>query len=152
TTADVDVVISADVQAGIRLAETLEGTKFQPLFAGVKDVVAQTFVLPLRHRNTGVKVDVALGMSGFEQQLINRAVPVQIADFPIAVATAEDLLIMKVFAGRPKDDQDARGIATVRGHNLDWEYCLNTAAQLGEAVGQDLAGRIQTLKTEFGGP
>jgi hypothetical protein len=62
------------------------------------------------------------------------------------VVTAEDLLVMKVLAGRPQDLQDARGIVAVQARRLDWEYCLDVARELGEAVNQDLAGPIRSLR------
>ena len=64
----------------------------------------------------------------------------------VAVATAEDLLIMKILAGRPQDDQDVQGLVVAQGQHLDWNYCLNLGAELGEAVGQDLVTRIQSLR------
>jgi len=69
-TADVDLVIAADVDRAIKLAAALEGTSFTPFFQDVTDVIEKAYILPLRHRSTNVKVDMAVGMSGFEQQTI----------------------------------------------------------------------------------
>ena len=49
------------------------------MFDEVAEVVERSFILPLRHRTTGIKVDIALGLSGFERSLIDRAEPVDIA-------------------------------------------------------------------------
>jgi len=62
--------------------------------------------LPLRHRATGVKVDCALALSGFEQQLLQRAQSLSLSGRPFPVARAEDLLVMKALAGRPQDVQE----------------------------------------------
>ena len=72
-TADVDVVVGTDVEGALRLLEVLDDSSFTPLFDGVEEVVTQAFILPLRHRATHVKVDLAIGLSGFEQQLIRRS-------------------------------------------------------------------------------
>jgi hypothetical protein len=148
-TADVDMVLAADVDRALRLAADLPNTQFAPLFSGVEEVVQRAFILPLRHRTTGVKADLALGLSGFEQQLITRAESLHVSGTNVAVATAEDLVIMKTLAGRPRDDQDVQGILAARGNQLDWEYCLSVAGELGEAVGQDLATRVRDLKREY---
>jgi hypothetical protein len=147
-TADVDLVVGIDVVGALALLAVLDKSPFQPLFAGVEEVVSQAFILPLRHRVTGVKIDLSLGMSGFEQQLIDRSEFIDIGTQSIRVATAEDLLVMKLLAGRPRDQQDAAGIAIVRGASLDWDYCLNTARQLGEAVDQDIVSHVAKLKAE----
>lgn len=60
-TADVDVVIGATVEDALKLLHNLEGSPFEPLFPGVDEVVRQAFILPLRHRKTGVKVDLSIG-------------------------------------------------------------------------------------------
>jgi hypothetical protein len=66
-TVDVDLMILADIDQALGLAQELSSTPFEPLFPGVEEVVARSYILPLRHRTTGIRVDVAIGMSGFEQ-------------------------------------------------------------------------------------
>jgi predicted nucleotidyltransferase len=145
-TVDVDMVIAADVPRALALAAALDGTSFRPLFDDVSEVVQKAFILPLRHRATGVKVDMAVGLSGFEQQAIARAEYLDIAGTHVSVATAEDLVIMKLLAGRPRDEEDLRGLVIAQGGQMDWDYCHDLAAKLGEAVGQDLVGRLGTFR------
>jgi predicted nucleotidyltransferase len=147
-TADVDLVIATDLDTVLGLIEDLPDTSFAPLFDNVADVVQRAFILPLRHRATGVKVDVAIGLSGFEQLAVSRAQPIELYNYPVATATTEDLLIMKALAGRPQDDQDLRGMLLVQRDRIDWEYCLQMAAELGEAIGQDLKERLLRFKNE----
>jgi len=59
----------------------------------------------LPFRSAGSRVDLAIGMSGFEQQAVGRATPVMIGGTRIPVVSIEDLLVMKALAGRPQDDQ-----------------------------------------------
>jgi hypothetical protein len=61
-TADVDLVIKADLDDAVRIVDELDESKFAPLFAGVKDVVQRIFLLPIKHRSTGLKVDLAIGL------------------------------------------------------------------------------------------
>jgi predicted nucleotidyltransferase len=145
-TADVDMVIAADVPQALRLTNSLAASPFKPLFDGVADVVERSFILPLRHRSTGVKVDLALGLSGFEQQLIRRASPLDIAGQQISVAQAEDLIILKCLAGRPQDDQDLEGILMVHGNRLNWDDCLRIAAELQESLAVGLVEKIRDLR------
>jgi predicted nucleotidyltransferase len=145
-TADVDLVIAADVDAALAILGSIERTKFAPLFDRAEEVVQAAFILPLRHRQTGVKLDLSLGLSGFETQLIARAGQVDLGPVSVAVAQAEDLIVMKTLAGRPRDDQDVQGIMVVHAADLDWDYCLRVAAELGEALDQNLVGRIRQLR------
>lgn len=147
-TADVDMVILADVSEALSLVASLETTKFQTLFADVAAVVERSFILPLRHRTTKVKLDLALGLSGFERQAVARAEPIEIAGIQVRVVSAEDLLIMKILAGRPQDEQDARAIVTAQEHQMDWEYCHAVAKDLGDALGQDLLRPLNNLRKD----
>jgi hypothetical protein len=147
-TVDVDMVIAVDVNRALALLPLLLQSKFEPLFQGVEEVVQKSFILPLRHRTTGIKVDLAIGLSGFERHAVVRAEPIQIADRKVAVATAEDLLVMKLLAGRPQDEQDITGLVIAKGDKLDWIYCQRVADELGLALGLDLASRVRNLRND----
>ncbi len=148
-TADVDLVLGITIDAAIDLIPLLKGTSLEPLFSGVEEVVKRAFILPLRHRPTGVKVDLAIGLSGFERQAIARAEAMNIAGQDVLVATAEDLLVMKLFAGRPRDQQDIEGIIAAQGRSLDWDYCHQTAKALGTAIDQDLVSSVEKLRSGY---
>ncbi len=145
-TTDVDLVIAADVDRALELLRGLDGSPFLPLFEGADEVVEQSFILPMRHVATGIRVDLAIGLSGFEQQVIARAETIRVGDQVISVATAEDLLLMKLLAARPQDEQDVRGITVAQQDHLDWDYCLRVAGELEEAIGQDLLQRVHELR------
>lgn len=147
-TVDVDMVIAIDVAAALAIAGQLDSSKFCPLFDDIATVIETAFILPLRHRSTGVKVDLAIGLSGFERHLVERAERCHVAGTNVPVATAEDLVIMKCLAGRPRDEQDLEGLAIAQSESLDWNYCEQIATQLGEAVGQDLVGRVRKLRDQ----
>lgn len=149
-TADIDVVVGIDRDAALELVAGLRHTAFEPLFPGVEDVVLHAFLLPLRHRDTLVTVDVAVGATGFEQQVIRRARHDSIGGLSIPVATAEDLLLLKTLAARPRDVEDARGIALRQKGKLDWDYVFETGRQLGEALSDDLVSRLLMLRREGG--
>jgi predicted nucleotidyltransferase len=145
-TVDVDLVIRADVADALELARTLSDTPFEPLFADVDEVVTAAFILPLRHRETGIRLDVAVGMSGFEHDVIGRATAVDVCGRSVPVAAVEDLLVMKALAGRPQDEEDIRGLVATCGDTIDWHRCLAVAEALGSAVDIDIAGRLRSAR------
>ena len=72
--------------------------------------LATTRVVPVRHRRTGIPVDVVLGGSGLEEIFAERAEKMRVGRAQIPVASATDMLVMKMIAGRPKDLEDARSL------------------------------------------
>lgn len=63
-TADIDLVIAIDVAGALSLLVKLPRRHFRPLFDDVAEVIERAFILPLRHCETNIKVDLAIGLRG----------------------------------------------------------------------------------------
>ncbi len=98
--------------------------RFQSRISDAHDFAITRRILLLKATN-GTDVDIALGALPFEETMIERAVAVEFTPgVPLPCCTAEDLFIMKAFAGRPRDWQDAKGVF-VRKSTLDAKYILH---------------------------
>ena len=54
--------------------------------------------------SSGVGIDIALGGMPFEESAVNRSTAYEFAPgIQLVTASAEDLVVMKAFASRPKD-------------------------------------------------
>jgi hypothetical protein len=69
-----------------------------------------TRVLLLRHQPSDVELDVSLGAIPFEIALVRRARTRRIGGVAFRIATAEDIVVMKALALRPRDIADIEGI------------------------------------------
>lgn len=89
-------------------------------------------VLLLRARS-GVGLDIALGGLPFEERAVGRS---SLFTFPPDVALrtcgAEDLIVLKAFADRPKAWVDVEGIIIRQSGKLDWTYVRDQLAPLVE--------------------
>ena len=76
-----------------------------------------------RRARSGVGLDIALGGLPFEQSVVERS---SLFAFPpdtrLRTCSAEDLIVMKAFAARPKDWLDVEGIIIRQMGTLDWQY------------------------------
>jgi predicted nucleotidyltransferase len=107
-------------------------------------------VLLLRSDN-GIGVDIALGGLPFEEEAIRRARMIELEPgAPIRLCTAEDLIVMKAFADRPRDCDDIRGILVRQGTRaLDWDYVRRHLEPLCELKEQpEILDRLETLRRE----
>ncbi len=69
----------------------------------------------------GTPVDIALSALPFEERCVLRASPFEfIQGFPLTTCNAEDLVVMKAFANRPRDWSDLEGILLRQKGRLDW--------------------------------
>jgi hypothetical protein len=103
-------------------------------FAGRR---ADTRDFALRHRvvlaatSGGVPIDISLGALPYEERVLERSSWFDLGDDrQIRTCSAEDLVVLKGFAGRDQDWLDIRGIAQRQGAALDAELILTEAEPL----------------------
>jgi hypothetical protein len=102
----------------------------------------------------GIGIDISLGALPFEELLIQRATPFEFAPaLTLRTCSAEDLMVLKLFAARAIDLRDAEGIAVRHDTALDWRYIEEQLTPLAEAkeepdILQELA-RIRQLGADL---
>ena len=70
---------------------------------------------------TGIRIDFIFSSIPYERQAIERSVAVDMAGSSVSVASAEDPILHKLFAGRPRDIEDTRGVADIkRQYEVPW--------------------------------
>ena len=74
------------------------------------DFARKAKVLLVRHEPSGIDVDVTFGALPLEKEAITNAVCVDIRGVRLPLPTAEDLIIMKAVAHRPRDLADIESI------------------------------------------
>lgn len=119
-TVDVDVTVSVENDA---LPQTVESIAkhFRAPVADTAAFVQQTRVLPL-DTDEGVRIDVIFALLPFEIDAIRRARSVSLGGRTVAVATPEDLILMKIISDRARDLADAEGLVRRRLQTLDRAY------------------------------
>lgn len=133
-TLDVDVTVWAEEERWSQLLAGLEG-QFVPLVADALAFARETRVLPVQF-GEGVRVDLILALLPFEREAIHRAVAVSMAGTSVRVATAEDLILMKLISRRPRDEEDVRGILARRRGELDFAYLQPRVEELARLLEQ----------------
>jgi hypothetical protein len=79
---------------------------------------------------TIILVDLLLLSQDFAAALRDRRVPVMIAGTRRWVCSVEDLILLKLLSGRPKDLEDVRGICRIQKGSLDETYVQTWAKRL----------------------
>jgi hypothetical protein len=110
--------VTRDVDAMVLLAENrwsaflAAGSAFGffPRQPGTLAFAHEARVLLVRHRPTGIDIDIALGCLPFEEEAVARATDIQVGGTTVPVPTPEDLVIMKAVAHREKDLLDIDGL------------------------------------------
>ncbi len=132
-TADIDVVVLLGFEELPNLLHEAEKQGIITRIPNAVDFAQRSRVLLLRHINSGIDIDLSLGVLPFEIEMVERSNLVMIGDIKIQLPTPEDLIIMKSIARRPKDLIDIQAISA-SNPDLDQSRIRYWIEQFGEAL------------------
>ena len=84
------------------------------------EFLRETRVLPILVGD--IPADIVFGQLPYEEAALERAAKVPLGGRVVRVCTPEDLILHKIISERPKDMQDVRELARLRGAKLDRDY------------------------------
>jgi len=121
TTLDVDVTIAVPIERTESIIQLIV-QQFEPRIQDHLQFAVKNRVLLVKASN-GTNVDIALGMPGYEEELMKRAVDLEIEPGKsIRLCSPDDLLIHKAIAGRIQDRLDIDSILERTGDQLNVDY------------------------------
>jgi hypothetical protein len=109
---------------------------------------ARTARVLLLRASSGVGLDIALGGMPFEASAVSRSTSFRFPpDVSLRTCSAEDLVVFKAFADRPKDWLDIEGVIIRQGSRLDWPYILDELRPLAELKeAPEIVSRLERLR------
>lgn len=133
TTEDVDVSLLVGLGSEQRVIDRIL-SDFEPRIEDAATFAIQNRVLLITSTN-GTNIDVAMASYEFEEEIISRATKFTYAKgVRLTTASAEDLVLMKCIADRPRDWQDVKEIVSAREEQFDWDYIDRQLNGLAEAI------------------
>jgi hypothetical protein len=143
-TEDIDVTVELGKRPTQALIDALADQGFRVRITG-DAFIETTRVVPLVHVSTSIPVDVVLSGPGLEEAFLNAAVEVDVDGISVPVARAEDLVVMKILAARPKDIEDIVVILAAQRRTFDDAQVRQLLVTLEEALDQsDLVSVFDT--------
>jgi hypothetical protein len=120
---------------------------YAPRIEGARGFALVHRVLLVRSSG-GIGIDISLAALPYEELAIGRAADREMLPGKVLrVCSAEDLVVMKLFAGRETDIRDARSVIVRQGGaGLDWGYMEAHLEELAELKGEPaLMERLRQL-------
>lgn len=114
----------------------------------VKLIRGKSFV-SLLYRKYRVYVDIFLAQSDHEKLILSRAKRIKFNRNKICIVSPEDLILIKLQAGRERDTEDVREIILESAKKLDFAYLKKWAKKLG--IGHFLSDELESLGVKQGG-
>jgi len=144
--ADVDITVDLGDKSSREIVDALAAAGFELRVADAAGFVEATRVLPFVHQASRIPVDVVLAGPGLEDQFFAGTREHVIGEVRVPVASAEDLVAMKVLAGRPRDVGDVEAILRVHGDALDLHRIRTTLGLLEAALDRrDLMSELDRM-------
>jgi hypothetical protein len=142
-THDIDVTIQIERDRLADLYDALERCGYsvpEAFRSGWVDSVAGMPLVKARihHEAQSVDIDIFLAESEFQDSLIERRQITQVGEIRAEVVSPEDLVLLKLLAGRPRDIADVGDILFTQGE-LDTVYLRKWANELGVVAELDRA-------------
>jgi predicted nucleotidyltransferase len=132
-TADVDAAIDAPDVTAAEFAGWLADYGFELRFP--IDSRPDAKLIPLVHRATAMPLDLLIASSELQEEFLARARRIDLGGVEVPVVTAEDLVAMKILAGRRKDLEDVRSVLLEQGAALDRDRVLGVLKRLEAETG-----------------
>jgi hypothetical protein len=111
-----------------------------------RDFALKHRVLLLRSQE-GIPINVALGGIAFEEQIVSRATRYEfLPGVSLLTCSAEDLIVLKAVADRPRDWGDMETVITRRQAHLGWDYVFEQLEPLCQLKGApEIVDRVRQL-------
>lgn len=106
-TTDIDATVRGDQLSVATLLQALAKKRIVPRIRDAERFASESLVLLLKHQPTDVEIDVSMAWTDFEHEALAACSITKFGRANAPMARAEDLIVFKAIAGRPKDIQDA---------------------------------------------
>jgi hypothetical protein len=148
-TRDVDATLLCPFGEEESFADPLLASGYVGRVSDARDFARRNRVVLLQAAN-GIPIDVALGALPFEEGVVERSSLFEFdSGYSLRTCSAEDLIVLKLFALRPRDVQDAESVA-IRQPGLDWAYIVDNLAPLAEIKDQpEIMATVARLRRGF---
>ncbi len=128
-TQDVDITLFTGFDSEEEFIDTLL-SEFSARIAEPHTFALQYRVLLLKS-DSNIDADIALGGLPFEEQMITRASEFDfLPEVTLLTCSAEDLVVLKAFADRPRDWVDIESVLVRQKGFLNWDYIDSTLSPL----------------------
>ena len=120
-TRDIDITLGIGVDSAATLVKTAKKIGLKPLPSDTQDFIRKTWVLPCEDKKSKIRVDFIFSFTPYERQAIERAKFVKLGRVRVKFASLEDVIIHKIFAGRPRDIEDIESMLA-KNKRVDISY------------------------------
>lgn len=143
-TRDIDITLGVDTDQLEKVLKLVDSLGFKILPDRPAEFVQDTKVLPTQDSHSSIRIDFIFSNTPYERQALDRVNLVKLKQTKVSFASLEDLIIHKIFAGRPRDIEDVRGVL-LKSKDLDIEYIEKWLSEFGKGLDTSMLDIFNSL-------
>lgn len=147
-TRDIDITLGLNTDKLKILLPILDEIGVSPLIKDINEFIKETMVLPTQEPKSGIRVDFIFSFIPYERQAIRNANEIKIGSTRVCFASLEDTIIHKIFAGRPRDIEDVKGIL-LKNPNPNTGYIKKWLKEFDKGLEGDFLRTFEALIREY---
>jgi hypothetical protein len=156
-TVDADCLVAVPALKYQQLADGLNamGCAIRGPDRSESPVTVEALLSQVRQRNCmevfggGLRAEMFVPVVALQNEILRRAVPVNLENRAVKVTTAEDIILLKMVFHRPKDLIDIGGILVAQCDRLDLDYIRGWSSKvLDDAARDELEALIHTYVSD----
>ncbi len=148
-TKDIDITIGLDTDQLSFILKLSSELHLKPMTEKIDEFVHANAVLPLSDTRSGIRVDIIFSFMPYERDAIIRSKKFTIGKTQINFASVEDTILHKLFAGRPRDIEDVRGIIKLN-RKIDTDYLNRWLQEFMNVTERNLIQEFNDLLNTYG--
>jgi len=144
TTKDIDITVLCNLEE-LKSIHDKFIQSYLPVHDDSLNFFSRNFLLPVKDKITDIKIDVAAGLTIFDDTIIKRRIRTKLGKAEFYICTLEDLIIYKLFASRHLDLGDVEMLLIKNKNSLDKKYLFESAEKFKELEREDISENLQKL-------
>jgi len=133
-TIDIDATILGRSVRPEEVIDVLGRHGIEPRIPDALQFARERQILLLRHRPSGVTMEISFAWLPFEETALSRALPRELAGVALRIAAPEDLIIYKAAAWRDRDRSDIERLMGLHWSSLDLDRIRTLVGQISDAL------------------
>lgn len=147
-TKDIDITLGVGADKYKIVIDVTSALNLKLLVDEPQSFVNQFMVLPVIDEESKIKIDFIFSFTLYENEAIKRAKKVKLEKVEVNFASLEDVVIHKIFAGRPRDLEDVK-IILLKNKNYDDKYILKWLTEFDKTLSEDFTNRFKSILREL---
>lgn len=143
-TKDIDITLGIGVEDYKKVLDLVSKLDLKVLSDDPERFVKDFMVFPLREEKSNIKIDFIFSFTPYERAAINRSKKVNMENTDINFASVEDIIIHKIFAGRPRDLEDVKTII-LKNPKFDKGYVAKCLKEFDETLSCNLTEKFKSI-------